>query len=127
MNASKLQFSRLLPAVFFGLAMMAGIADARAAELLMFERAGCAYCLRWNAEVAPSYVVSKEARRAPLRRVDLARGQPRDVSLVSPVRFTPTFVLVDQGKEIGRITGYMDNAMFWGLMEKMITVLPAGH
>ena len=100
---------------------------ARAAELLMFERPGCVYCLRWDAEVAPSYGVSSEARIAPLRRIDLSGGQPKDIALVTPVRFTPTFVLVDEGREIARITGYMDNAMFWGLMEKMIATLAAGR
>jgi thioredoxin-related protein len=36
------------------------------------------------------------------------------------VRFTPTFLLVEQGSEIGRITGYLDDAMFWGLLGGLI-------
>ncbi|MFX7825117.1 thioredoxin family protein, partial [Acinetobacter baumannii] len=58
-----------------------------------------------------------------LRRVNLDNGQPRDMALTLPVRFTPTFVLIDQGREVGRITGYMAAGMFWGLLAKMIQVL----
>lgn len=93
---------------------------AAAAELLMFERVGCPWCARWMREVAPAYPNSEEGRIAPLRRIDLDRGQPADVSLALPVRFTPTFVLVHEGREIGRIVGYMDAATFWGLYTRMI-------
>lgn len=86
-----------------------------AAELVMVERAGCAWCERWEKDVAPAYMQSEEGRRAPLRRVSLDRGQPA-LQLKEPVRFTPTFILVEQDREIGRITGYLDNAMFWGLL-----------
>jgi thioredoxin-related protein len=92
-----------------------------AAELLMFERAGCPWCARWNREVAPGYVRSEEGEYAPLRRIDLDReNQPRDIAFKTPVRFTPTFVLVDQGREIGRLIGYIDAATFWGLFAKMV-------
>ena len=104
-----------------------GAAGAGAAELLMFERSGCPYCLRWDQEIAPAYKLSNEGRIAPLRRHDLAHGQPKDIKLKSPVRFSPTFVLVDNKMEIGRVTGYIDNAMFWGMLAKMIEKLPKEH
>ena len=102
------------------LAGMLAVVPARAAELLMFERAGCPWCARWNREVSPAYPRTDEGRFAPLRRVDLDQGQPHDVELKLPVRFTPTFVLVDNGREVGRIIGYMDESTFWGLFSKMI-------
>ena len=40
--------------------------------------------------------------------------------LVSPIRFTPTFVLVDDGREIGRIEGYPGEDFFWGLLERLL-------
>lgn len=89
---------------------------ASARELLMFERKGCAYCLKFDHDVAPIYEKTEEGQRAPLRRVDLSDGTPRDVVLASPVRFTPTFVLVDEGREVGRITGYASDEAFWGLL-----------
>lgn len=106
---------------FLGLfAVLAMHGSAAAAEFIMFERSGCAWCMRWDLEVAPGYERSEEGRIAPLRRVSLDNGQPRDLPLAAPVRFTPTFVLMDRGRELGRITGYMDEATFWGLLGKMI-------
>lgn len=100
--------------------VLAPAGGASSAELLMFERAGCPWCARWNREVAPGYVQSDEGRYAPLRRVDIDQGQPQGVQLKLPVRYTPTFVLVDEGREIGRLIGYIDAATFWGLFAKMV-------
>ncbi|MFG1375692.1 thioredoxin fold domain-containing protein [Xanthobacter autotrophicus] len=97
-------------------ALFGAVAPARASELVMFERKGCAYCLKFDRDVAPIYQKTEEGRRAPLRRVDLSGGLPADVALAQPVRFTPTFVLVDEGREIGRITGYASDEAFWGLL-----------
>ena len=38
----------------------------------------------------------------------------------SPVRFTPTFVLIDEEREIGRIEGYPGQEFFWGLLENLV-------
>ncbi|MGM4988744.1 thioredoxin fold domain-containing protein [Tardiphaga sp. 841_E9_N1_2] len=93
------------------------IADA--SELLMFERDGCVWCARWNREIAPLYDRTDEAKLLPLRRIDMDRDKSPGVALASPVRFTPTFLIVDNnGREIGRITGYMNDESFWSLLGK---------
>ena len=62
-----------------------------------------------------------EGRVAPLARHGLHEdGVPRDVALLAPVRYTPTFVLVAGGNEVGRITGYPGEDHFWGLLEQML-------
>lgn len=113
----------------FGLFLFAGALfgapPARAAELVMFERAGCVWCERWNAEVGGVYDKTEESRKAALRRVDLARGTPPDLSAVGAIVFTPTFVLVDKGKEIGRIEGYTDEAFFYAYLNGLIARLEA--
>lgn len=100
----------------FVAAAPAPLSGAPQRMLVMFERAGCAYCQRFDAEVAPLYARTDEGRAAPLRRVDMGAGTPADLALKAPVRFTPTFVLVEDGREIGRITGYMSNESFFGLL-----------
>ena len=87
-------------------------------ELVMIERTGCAWCARWNADIGPIYGKTPEGEQAPLRRHDLAAGQPPEAA--TPVRYTPTFLLTREGREIGRITGYLDEAMFWGLLGGLI-------
>lgn len=95
-------------------------ASSRAAELVMFERAGCVWCARFNAEIAPIYPNTDEGRTAPLRRVDRDQPLPADLAGVDPGAFTPTFVVVDNGREIGRIRGYPGDSFFFGLLNRIL-------
>jgi len=98
--------------------------SARAAELVMFDRAGCAWCLRWEKEIGPIYPKTDEGRLMPLRRISLDRPLPEGLDLTTPVRYTPTFVILDEGREIGRITGYIGEYAFWGLLSDMVAKFP---
>lgn len=91
----------------------------------MFERAGCPWCARWDREVAPAYPLTPEGRSAPLRRVDVDAKLPIDLASILPVRFTPTFVVVEDRREVGRITGYINDEAFWGLLAGLLTRLPS--
>lgn len=96
----------------------------KSAELVMFERDGCVWCLRWNREIGAVYDRTDEGRRLPLRRVNA--GRPPGFALAGPVIYAPTFVVVDNGREIGRITGYAGQDSFWGLLGKLIPPTPVG-
>jgi hypothetical protein len=97
----------------------AAVLPAAALELLMVERDGCVWCARWHRELGAIYPKTDEGRAAPLTRADLA-SLPAGVRFGGPVVFTPTFVLVDDGREVGRITGYADDAQFWGLLGRLL-------
>ncbi|MFW8594328.1 thioredoxin family protein [Cribrihabitans neustonicus] len=88
-------------------------------ELVMVELEGCAWCKRWNAEIAPIYPKTEEGAAAPLRRVDL-HDMPAGLTLAREVRAAPTFLLVEDGVETGRIEGYPGEAFFWGLLQKLL-------
>jgi len=93
---------------------------ANAAELVMFSRVGCPYCAQFDREIAPIYDRSDEGKAAPLRRVDINAPIPSDLGSVTVERITPVFVLVDKGREIGRIRGYPGEDNFWGLLAGLI-------
>lgn len=97
--------------------------SARAAELVMFEQAGCAWCIRWNKEIGAAYPNTPEGRIAPLRRVDIHEPMPDDLANIRVERFTPTFVLVENGEEIGRMRGYTGDEFFWFLLGEMLQKL----
>ena len=103
--------------------VLASAADA--AELLMYRRAGCPWCAMWDREIGPIYPKTEAGRRAPVRMVDLGVAKDSDVLLQRPVRYSPTFVLVDRGREIGRIEGYPGEDFFWGLLENLVLKLPS--
>ena len=105
-------------------ALASVVATAHAAELVMFERSGCPWCGRWDAEVASAYTKTAEGKRAPLRRHSLDKGQPTDIALERPVRYTPTFVLVDNGKEVGRMMGYPGRRYFYPEIQGLLDKLP---
>ena len=89
--------------------------------LLMAEEDGCMWCARWNRDVAPEYPITAEGRAAPLRRIDIHAPVPDEITLKSSLRFTPTFVLVQEGHEVSRIEGYPGEDFFWGLLQRMLT------
>jgi hypothetical protein len=95
-------------------------AAVEAAEMLMFEQHGCPWCRAWDAAIGPIYPKSELGRRAPLRRIDLAADLPPGLTLKRPIRYTPTFVLVEDGREIGRIEGYPGEDFFWGRAERLL-------
>jgi len=105
-------------------AILFGTASASAAELVMYRRAGCAWCAAWDREVGPIYGKTEFGQRAPIRFNELRRDGER-VSLKMPIRYSPSFVLVEDGREIGRIEGYTGEDFFWGLLEKLMRRLPA--
>jgi hypothetical protein len=111
----------LAGASFVSLAVM----PARAAELVMFEQSGCEWCAVFNREIAPVYGKTEEGQRAPLRRVDIDQPLPNDLAFIKVERLTPLFVLVDAGKEIGRIRGYPGDDNFWGLLDVLLARLNA--
>lgn len=86
----------------------------------MFTRPGCPWCAAWEREVGDVYAKTDIGQRAPLRRVDLQRDATGGVDLDRDVRFTPTFVLARDGREIGRIAGYPGEAHFWARLERLI-------
>lgn len=96
--------------------------QARAAELVYFNSPACGVCERWDEEVGAIYPKTDEARRMPLRSHNIHDDKPADLAFVTGVAFTPTFVMVEDGREVGRIVGYISDYFFWeqvaGLIKK---------
>jgi hypothetical protein len=93
------------------------VARAPSHSLIMVDDPACHYCRKWNKEVGGGYASTAEGRAAPLRRV---RRDAKILSNFAPVIYTPTFILAQNGREIGRITGYPGQLYFW---EELSTLL----
>lgn len=117
-----------MPRLFFASALCSLIAvmtlESPAAELVMLEEAGCSYCEQWDEEVGVVYYKTAEGRRLPLRRVNIHDPLPKDLAYLVKGGYSPTFVVVDKGREIGRIRGYPGEDFFWGLLGELIKRLP---
>lgn len=101
---------------------MGGGIDWQAAplRLLMVEKRGCVYCAAWDRQVGPGYADSRAGRRAPLLRVDIDGPWPDGLALASRPFVTPTFVLLREGIEIGRIQGYPGAGAFHPQVEALL-------
>lgn len=89
--------------------------------LVMVEEKGCIWCARWNEEISDIYPKTAEGAAAPLMRMDIRAKRPKDISFARSLTFTPTFVLVVDGKEVSRIEGYPGEDFFWGLLSQMLS------
>ena len=100
--------------------VLLGTCPVVAAELVMFEQDGCVWCDRWHAEIGPIYAKTEEGKRAPLRPVDINKPIPDDLKDIVIERFTPTFMIVEDGVELGRIRGYPGDEFFWFLLNEAL-------
>jgi len=115
----RLTLSGLLSAVLLVAATLAA-ARSHGAELVMFEASYCEWCAAWHEEIGPIYPKTDEARIAPLRQVDIDDPRPDDLTDIDSIVFTPTFVLMENGQEVGRISGYPGEDHFWGLLGMLL-------
>ncbi len=115
----KFSIRYMMPAL---LGLVLGAAPLAAeTRLLMVEEDGCIYCARWNKDVSTEYPKTDEGKAAPLWRVDLHEPLPEGITLDGRLVYTPTFVLLDDGVEVGRIEGYPGEDFFWGLLSRLLT------
>lgn len=100
---------------------------AQGAELVYFHSESCTVCEQWNEEIGGLYDHTIEAKRLTLRRVSVHDALPADLSFVKGVVYTPTFVVVDQGREVGRMVGYITDYFFWEQVGLQIKRLDAAQ
>ena len=110
---------RALRSLVLGLWLLPLALAAEAAELVMFTDPGCPWCVAFEREIGPIYPKTEEGRRAPLRRIDI-HDRPQDLAWIEGVRMTPTFVLIEGDREVGRITGYPGADFFFGLLGNLL-------
>ena len=88
--------------------------------LVMAEEDGCHWCAKWDQEIGGEYPVTAEGRAAPLVRVGIHDNLPDAMTFADRLVYTPTFVLIQDGREIGRIEGYPGEDFFWPLLQRML-------
>ena len=106
-----------------GLARAAGAApdwQAHPWQMMMVGSESCHYCRRWQAEIGPGYAASDAGQAAPLFEVDVDGPYPDGLALARRPWITPTFVLLSDGSEAGRIEGYVGERHFYPVLEEMM-------
>ena len=87
----------------------------------------CGACRQFDREIGPIYPKTAEAASLPLHKVLLGDWQTGATELAEcatdAVVGTPTFLQVQDCRELDRITGYSDAELFWLSLRRMINRL----
>ncbi len=94
--------------------------EAMSYELVVFEVDGCIYCDVFKRDVLPLYRASETSRKAPMRFVNLSYVDETKMALSEAVTIAPTVVLMHNGREVDRITGYTGPVTFVQLVRRMM-------
>ena len=94
-----------------------GIGPAKAADsrgqLVMITSSHCPWCEAFEDDIGKGYDRTEEALIYPLRRHDFYQEMPNDLVHLTPATMTPTFIVMRDGMEVGRIIGYPGAELFW--------------
>jgi thioredoxin-related protein len=99
---------------------VAAPASTPAVELLVFERADCAYCRVFRRDVLPKYRHAVRDDAVPLRFVDIDKSDTGVLALKARIDTLPTAVLMKNGAEVDRIVGYWGPDNFFKLLAHML-------
>jgi thioredoxin-related protein len=89
-------------------------------ELIVLEAPNCIYCNIFRRDVLPSYQKSKRAGDLPIRFLDLNDPAADKLKLSAAVTIVPTIVLMRQGAETGRISGYTGPEAFFHSVARLL-------
>ena len=92
-----------------------------AMELVVLEAPGCIYCGLFRRDVLPSYEASGRAKEMPIRFVDINDAAADALGLDSPVDIVPTFVVLKNNHEVGRIPGYTGPEFFFHTINHLLS------
>ncbi|WP_119392425.1 transcriptional regulator [Taklimakanibacter lacteus] len=111
--------TRLLAALSIALTVLY-VPAASAAQLVYVEWKDCGYCKVFNRQMIWAYGSSAVGRKVPLRRVNILGRWPADLKRVSRPSYTPVFILVENGREIGRFAGYTSPQGFTSSLQGLL-------
>jgi hypothetical protein len=89
-------------------------------KLLVFEHADCRACRLLRQDLTAFYEQAGYAAAAPLRFVDIAQSDITTLELRGPLTVVPTTVLMREGQEVDRISGYWSREDFGRMLAYLI-------
>ena len=76
----------------------------------------CLFCKAWERDVGSIYENTEYAKKAPLLKIKISLFSTHFSDVMPKVLETPTFILMKENNEVGRIVGYQNRDMFfWSL------------
>ena len=80
----------------------------------------CVYCKIWEKEVGTIYPKTEMSKNFPLKKINIKNKKFLQSFLIeNPI--TPTFIIIEEKLEKGRIIGYSNSEMFWWQIDQILT------
>ncbi|WOX04737.1 thioredoxin family protein [Microbulbifer pacificus] len=102
-----------------------------AAELLYVFEPQCGACRAFDRDIGSIYPKTEEASIAPLRPLNFSEIhgniivlEDQQVQLKAAIVGTPTFILISDGHEVDRFSGYSRDELFWMSLQRLLNRLP---
>lgn len=93
----------------------------RSVELVVFEHRDCTYCRVFRADTLPRYRENGHEAKAPIRFVSIEHTDIGAMNLRGgAIQMVPTFVLMQNGEEVGRIAGYWAPDNFFKMLSNLM-------
>lgn len=89
-------------------------------ELIVVEVDNCLYCGIFRRDVAPTYEESERGRAVPMRFVNINAPDVDKLQLSAPIDSVPTVLIVENGRERGRIAGYVGPEIFFHSLSRLL-------
>jgi thioredoxin-related protein len=93
-------------------------------QLVVMEAEGCIYCTVFRRDVLPSYEESERGKDMPVRFIDVNDVAKAGIELSQPIDILPTFVVVKDNHEVGRIPGYVGPEDFFHSINYLLSSSP---
>lgn len=108
----------------FSAVVMASIsglkAEGRGLTLVAFEASWCGRCKLFKAEVLDDYSQNELADHVPIEVVDIGEQDQGRFELDERVTSIPTFVLIENDREVSRFSGYNDPQQFYDELSRQV-------
>jgi hypothetical protein len=89
-------------------------------EIVVFEVENCGSCGLFRDHVLARYRQSPRAAELPIRFIDVNEADTSKMKLIAPIQMVPTMVMMKDGQEVDRISGYTGPENFFLLVSKML-------
>jgi len=107
-----------------GLENETGALPADSFELVVIEADGCIFCEIFRSDVLPAYEASEQGKQMPVQFVDINDMDTTHLEFKGAVDIVPTFIVVKDRREVGRISGYVGSENFFHSINYLLASAP---
>ena len=107
-----------------GLENETGALPADSLELVVIEADGCIFCEIFRSDVLPAYEASEQGKQMPVQFVDINDMDTTHLEFKGAVDIVPTFIVIKDRREVGRISGYVGPENFFHSINYLLASAP---